>query len=127
MKDVLRRSDLTDYTGEIRMEVGVRVTDKKEHAVIPAAPVARNRAFTLGWTVPCRKTAATTIGGDCVLATKADALVPGLVKEGVRAIWQIDQMRVFDGGADFDGDTPADNRLYCRPGTCSSPERRACA
>ena len=46
------------------------------------------------------------------MGTTADALVPGMVKEGARAIWQFDQVRVFDGGADFDADTAADNRLF---------------
>ena len=37
---------------------------------------------------------------------------PGLVKEGARAIWQLDQVRVLDGGADSDADTAADNSLF---------------
>lgn len=115
VKDVLRRSDLTDYAGEIRMQVGVRVTDKN-NTPHPGGSGPGTGSFTLGWTVPCRTTAVTTRGGDCLLATTADALVPGMVKEGARAIWQLDQVRVYDGGADFDADTPADNRLFFAQG-----------
>jgi hypothetical protein len=111
VKDVLRRSDLTDYTGEIRMELGLRVTDKN-NSPHPGGTGPGTGSFTLGWTVPCRKTGVTTRGGDCVLGTTAEALVPGMVKEGARAIWQFDQVRVYDGGADSDADTAADNRLF---------------
>jgi hypothetical protein len=111
VKDVLRRSDLTDYVGEIRMEVGVRVTDKN-NTPHPGGSGPGTGSFALAWTVQCRTTAVTTRGGDCQMGTTADALVPGMVKEGARAIWQFDQVRVFDGGADFDADTAADNRLF---------------
>jgi WD40-like Beta Propeller Repeat len=109
--DVLRRSGFTDYAGEIRMELVVRVTDRN-NTPHPGGPGAGTGSFALGWTVPCRTTAITTRGGDCVLGTSADALVPGMVKESARAIWQMDQVRVFDGGADSDADTAADNRLF---------------
>jgi hypothetical protein len=109
--DVLRRSGLTDYAGEIRMQIVVRVTDRN-NTPHPGGPGAGTGSFALGWTVPCRTTAVTTRGGDCVLKTTADALVPGMVKESARAIWQLDQVRVFDGGADSDADTAADNRLF---------------
>jgi hypothetical protein len=111
VKDVLRRSDLTDYGGEIRVELGMRITDKN-NTPHPGGPGPGTGSFTLGWTVPCRRTSATTGAANCVLGTMADALVPGMVKEGARAIWQIDQVRVYDGGADSDADTAADNRLF---------------
>jgi hypothetical protein len=111
VRDVLRRSDLTDYAGEIRMNVAVRVTDKN-NAPHPGGSGPGTGLFFLGWTVPCRTTAVTTRGSDCLLATTADALVPGMVKEGARAIWQFHKVRVYDGGADNDADTAADNRLF---------------
>jgi hypothetical protein len=98
------------------VQVGVRVTDKN-NTPHPGGSGAGTGSFALGWTVPCRTTAATTRGSDCVLGTTVDALVPGLVKEGARAIWQLDQVRVHDGGADFDADTASDNRLFFVQGT----------
>ena len=51
-----------------------------------------------------------------MLGTRADALVPGLVQESTRTIWQLDQVRILDGGADLDADTLADNRLFAVSG-----------
>ena len=42
----------------------------------------------------------TTIGSTCSLNTTADAVLPGVVKETRRAIWQLGQVQVFDGGSD---------------------------
>ena len=112
---MLRRSDLADYAGEIRMQMSVRVTDKN-NTPHPGGSGPGTGSFAVNWTVPCRTTAATTRGSDCMLETTADALIPGTVKEGARAIWQLDQLRVTDGGADFDADTPADNRLFFAQG-----------
>jgi hypothetical protein len=111
LRDLFRRSDLTEYAGEVRVELGVRVTDRN-NIPYPGGAGPGTGSFTLSWTIPCRKTSVTTRGGDCVMGTRADALVPGLAKEGARAIWQLDQVRVLDGGADQDADTAADNRLF---------------
>ena len=51
-------------------------------------------------TVPCATTASTTIGSTCSVATSLDAVTPGAVPEGKRAIWQLDRVRVNDGGPD---------------------------
>jgi hypothetical protein len=44
-----------------------------------------------------------------------DALTPGAVTEGKREIASLDEVRVFDGGADGDVDT-ADNTLFLKQG-----------
>ena len=41
--------------------------------------------------------------------------MPGVVKEGKRSIWELAQIKVFDGGADGDADT-ADNTLFAVQG-----------
>jgi len=45
-------------------------------------------------------------------------LDPGFnfVRWGYRAIWELDAVRIYDGGADGDGDTTADNTVFARPG-----------
>ena len=58
-----------------------------------------------------------------MLETTADALIPGTVKEGARAIWQLDQLRVTDGGADFDADTPGRQQAVLRARASSSLSR----
>jgi hypothetical protein len=49
---------------------------------------------------PCHATADPAKGADCSLTTTADSVVPGAIKEGKRAIWQLGKVNVFDGGAD---------------------------
>ena len=36
--------------------------------------------------------------------------------EAKRAIWALDAVGIYDGGADGDGDTTADNTVFARPG-----------
>lgn len=114
--DVRLSSDLTDYTGELRALVGLRITDK-DNTPHPGGPGAATVADTvLGVTVPCVETSDTSVGSGCDIATSADALVPGTVKEGRRAIWQFDQVSVSDGGTDGDADTAGDNRPFLTQG-----------
>ena len=40
-----------------------------------------------------------------------------LAREGKRAVWDISQIQVFDGGADGDADTAGDNTLFAVQGT----------
>ena len=56
--------------------------------------------FTASFPASCTATADTTVGASCATSTTADALVPGLVVEGARAIWQLGAIEVLDGGAD---------------------------
>jgi hypothetical protein len=40
------------------------------------------------------------MGSTCSIDTTADAVLPGVVKELRRAVWQMGPVQVFDGGAD---------------------------
>jgi hypothetical protein len=40
--------------------------------------------------------------GACNISTAADSVIPGLVQEGKRAIWELSNVQVLDGGADGD-------------------------
>jgi hypothetical protein len=46
-----------------------------------------------------------TVGSTCNLSTTADAVLPGVVVEGKRAVWGLGKVEVRDGGADGDADT----------------------
>jgi hypothetical protein len=48
--------------------------------------------------------------------TSANTLVPNAVVAGERAIWQIGQVQVYDGGADGNPDTTGDNPLFLDEG-----------
>ena len=111
--DVLNQGSLTDYTGELRYVVGLRITDREngEEFVYPATA----SDVTLSFSAPCTATGGPE-GGSCSLTTTADAVLPGVVKEGERAVWELGQLQVFDGGGDGDGDTTGDNTLFAVPG-----------
>jgi hypothetical protein len=47
--------------------------------------------------------------------TSLDALLPGSVTEGKRAIWQLDGIDVYDGGPDGAAET-AGNTLFATQG-----------
>ena len=64
------------------------------------------QSVSLARSFPCAPTASTSTGSTCTLNTSANAIVPGLVKDTKRAIWQMDQVQVYDGGPDGDADTP---------------------
>ncbi len=89
---------LTDYTGQLGVRVGLQLTDRSNGSV-PQDPGTVTE-FLAGFTVPCVATPGTPPGGSCMLSTTADTLVPGMVKEGARTMWQLGQIYVTDGGAD---------------------------
>ena len=90
---------LPDYTGELQLRVPLRLTDR-----LNGGPVGfeqgtlQDRNFDA--TVPCTGTASTSIGSTCTLVTTADAVVPGVVVEGKRNVWQLGQVQLRDGGSD---------------------------
>jgi hypothetical protein len=53
--------------------------------------------------VSCVGTAASTIGSHCALNTTVDALIPGAIREGKRAVWQLGQVSVRDAGPNGTG------------------------
>jgi hypothetical protein len=54
-------------------------------------------------------------GSTCSVATTVDAVTPGAAQEGKRAIWELSQVRVLDGGPDGVAST-ADNSLFAVQG-----------
>jgi hypothetical protein len=93
--DVRKKSDLTDYTGQLKATTNMRVIDRDNG---PAEVGVGDTAYS--FTIPCVATGVTTIGSTCSLDTTADALVPNTIKEGARSIWQLGQIDVLDGGSD---------------------------
>jgi hypothetical protein len=56
--------------------------------------------FAFEWVVPCAPTVEASVGSTCASQTTADALIPGVAREGSRAVWQLGQVTVADGGSD---------------------------
>ena len=112
VSDVRRRSDLSDYPGQLQLSANRRITDKDNGGANAAGTVA-DMLYTA--TVPCQPTADTTIGSTCSLSTTADAITPGSVKEELRTVWQLGQVQVLDGGPDGVAAT-APNAVFLRQG-----------
>jgi plastocyanin len=110
LTDVRKKSDLTDYTGQLQARFPLRITDRFNG---PANDEPATGDTTFAVTVPCTPTSAdTTIGSACSIATTANAVTPGAVVSSVRAIWEVSGVQVFDGGADGVASTTADNTLF---------------
>ena len=99
-----------DYTGELQVEPVIRLTDR-------SAPFesSTTQDFTFPVRAGCSATSSTATGALCSVYTSANAVMPGSARDGYRAIWQMDKVRVFDGGADGDASTEP-NALFVTQG-----------
>jgi hypothetical protein len=111
LTDVRKKSDLSDYTGELSLVMGVRATDKNNGtAQYDASGTASDS--TVAVNMSCSATGADE-GGTCNAATTVNAVTGGnLALEGKRAVWDLSQIQVYDGGSDGDADTTGDNTLF---------------
>ncbi len=113
LSDVRNAAGLTDYTGELRVQAPLRLTDR-DNSPSGNAPATMSDT-SIEFDVPCTATANPYSGATCAVSTTAEALLPGLVKERKRAIWELGRVRVLDGGADGDADT-GPNTLFAVSG-----------
>ena len=106
-----------DYSGEVRFSFTVRLSDH-ENATAPGGGIdpATVHDFTIENSFSCAQSGSTATGSTCSLDTSMNAVIPGAVYGDYREIWALDAVRIFDGGADGDGDTAADNTVFARPG-----------
>jgi hypothetical protein len=103
---VYNASDFTDYTGELEARTSLQVTDKQSGVASTGVD------FPLSFAVPCTPTPDTNTGASCTIDTSADAVRPGLVPEGQRSLWALDQVKVYDAGFDGNAGTTTDNQLF---------------
>jgi hypothetical protein len=113
ISDVRKQSDLSDYSGELRAVLGLRITDSFNGTSLRSPATATEAS--LGFSMACSPTGGPE-GSSCNLATTVDAVLADVAREGRRAIWQLSKIQVFDGGADGDGDTAGDNTLFATQG-----------
>ena len=105
-------ADGADYTGEVQGNATIRITDHF-NAVAPGGGTDAATVIDIPFPVnaACTATSATNIGSTCATNTTANAVVPGAVKDGKRAIIEIGQLQITDGGPDgVVGTTP--NTLF---------------
>jgi hypothetical protein len=104
-----------DYAGELRAVLPLRITDRYNGSSLTDPATVIDSSFQL--TVPCAPTSGdATRGADCSVTTSANSVLPGSVVGGQRAIWELGQVEVRDGGSDGDADTTGDNRPFLRQG-----------
>jgi uncharacterized repeat protein (TIGR01451 family) len=114
LTDVREKSTLSAYGGEVRAEMALRLTD--QHNSPSGAASATVTDTTLSFDASCVGMAGPiNIGSTCAISTTAEALIPGMVTERRRAIWELGRVRVFDGGADGDTAT-GPNTLFAVQG-----------
>jgi len=106
-----------DYSGEMRFSFAFRLTDHW-NATAPGGgtDVATVQDFATDFSWACVQSGSTSIGSTCNFDTSMSAILPGAGNGDRRAVWALDAARIFDGGADGDGDTGADNTVFLRPG-----------
>jgi hypothetical protein len=112
LTDVWLRETEDDYAGQLRLMAPLRLVDKNNEV----GDGATMTDTSISLTIPCAQSAEPDRGSVCSLATTADTLVPGTIVEGARAVWQLGDVHVYDGGADGDASTPEGDTLFAVPG-----------
>jgi hypothetical protein len=102
-------ADGPDYSGELQGNATIRITDHYNGPGLNEAATVQDIPFPVNAT--CANTADTGSGGLCTANTSANAVVPGSVKDTQRAVVEIQQIQISDGGADGQVAT-ADNTLF---------------
>jgi hypothetical protein len=113
IRDVRKASDLSDYTGQLDVQTDLRITDRNN---TPSPGPATATDSPLRVPVSCTATGSTTLGSDCNLTTTVNSLYPGAISAGQRAVWELGQVKAYDGGVDGLASTTADNTLFLTEG-----------
>jgi hypothetical protein len=94
-------ADGPDYTGQLQGNATIRITDHFS-AVAPGGGSDAATVVDIPFPVETTCTATTNagIGATCTANTSANATVPGAVLDGKRAIVEIGQLTITDGGPD---------------------------
>jgi hypothetical protein len=99
--DCVAGADLTEvfqFGGSGQGE-GLRITDTYSGNAGDIPATVEDTGFPVP--IDCLPTPSnSTIGSACVVNTSANALVPGVVRSGAQAIWQLGQVQVLDSGPD---------------------------
>lgn len=89
-----------DYVGELEGSVAVTITDRWNGAVPGDSDRATGVEVPWEFPIPCQPTPSTSTGGACSTSTSVNALVPGTLRDGKRAVWALGRVGVFDAGPD---------------------------
>ena len=90
-------TDGPDYSGQLQGNATIRISDHYNGPALNEAATVVDIPFPVNG--QCANTISTTVGGTCTTATTANAVVPGSVKDTQRAVVEVGQLQIFDGGA----------------------------
>jgi WD40 repeat protein len=118
LTDVHLKADQSDMEGFLDFAIPVRITDYDNTGsrIAPGTVVDLSYASSpFHVKLPCTMTPSDdTIGSTCSVETSVNALTPSnpdgsYIRPGKRALWQLGQLAVYDGGQDGSPDTFGDN------------------
>jgi hypothetical protein len=112
--DVRSQGTLADYTGALSVEQTVQITDHSNGAAQDEIGTTQPNPFRFA--MPCVATSNVNAGGSCSLSSTFNAIAPGSVVGGKRAVWELGEIDVFDAGPDDQVSTAGDNTLFERQG-----------
>jgi hypothetical protein len=91
-----------DFPYRLYARMPMQLTDKDNGCC--GVPATVQDDVSLDFEAQCSETADPSVGGSCAVTTTADALIPGVVREGQRESWQLrGPVQVFDPGPDVNG------------------------
>ena len=118
ISDVRKKSDGTDYTGQLILSSLLRITDRANgYDGVESGTV---QDTSLGIPITCASTPDPAMGSNCNIVTTTDTLVPGFAKEGKRAVISTFTIKALDAGADGSVTPPSGS---CPP-TCGSGDEK---
>jgi hypothetical protein len=108
--DVRNKVGLADYSGQLQGKLPLQITDKLNG---PSGTENGTGTTSISFTIPCTTTpGSTTVGSSCSISTTVNAVIPGAAVASSRAVWELQGVQVFDGGADGMASTTGDNTLF---------------
>jgi hypothetical protein len=90
-------TDGPDYSGQLQGNATIRISDHYNGPSLNEAATVIDIPFPVTGT--CANTTSTTVGATCTVATSANAVVAGSVKDTQRGVVEIGQLQISDGGA----------------------------
>jgi hypothetical protein len=89
--------DPADPQGEMDLVMSLRITDRGNEPRGADQGSGTVEDLTLRQPVYCYPTPDPDVGSGCGIDSSMDAMVPGTVKEGSRAVWEVGQLQIYEG------------------------------
>jgi hypothetical protein len=101
--------ELEPYIGDLELVTSLRITDRLTNGGPDNTEAATTSDAPLSIPLACD-------GSRCDVETDLNAVLPGVVRERRRAIWELGQVRVLDAGPDGTLSTTGDQSTFLRQG-----------